>query len=196
MQMVLIIQIRYYYNEHASWVMWCLCAFFSLSCNFIVVAVCQPLGSKAFYFTYASVWHCAAAGTIYTMKLCVYCYCPFFFFFFFIFIAFVPPPWKAIAARAASALNGMCFCAPLYELNVIEIVILPIEFGRRPILLGHKWLLCFFSLFLQLEKHMRTLFGRCHSSTTRIMNFVRWFWPRQAKISFWLIKCNEFLSVF
>lgn len=52
MQMVLIIQIRYYYNEHASRVM-CVCAFFSLSCNFIIV-VCQPLGSKAFYFTYAN----------------------------------------------------------------------------------------------------------------------------------------------
>lgn len=85
--MVLIIQIRYYYNEHATWVM---CVFLSLSCNFIIV-VCQPLGSKAFYFIYVFVY------CWYNLYNEIVCLCvsivivPSSFSFFFIFIAFIPP---------------------------------------------------------------------------------------------------------
>lgn len=125
--------------------------------------MCKPLGSKAFYFICVCAWKCV---------LCI-----FFCFFFFIFIAFVPP--KKPFAWSACAFNVMC--APLYKLNVIEIVILPIEFGRRPILLGQMIVLIFFSLCAN-EQAAKQQQNKTYANS---------FWPLPFKCH----KNNEFYSL-
>lgn len=81
-------------------------------------------------------------------------------------------------------------CAPLYKLNVIEIVILPIEFGRRPILLGQ--MNCFsLCVFIQMkeeeEENIQSNICELFSQLLpRIMIFSRWFADLdKIKISFY-----------
>lgn len=135
---------------------WCVFLFLSVSAAIIiivivaVVVVCQPLGSKAFYFIYECVlciqWKCVLVCALLFFLLLL----------LFHFLHHICTTWKChLLLKQRVPLNDMCecLCAPLYKLNVIEIVILPIEIGRRPILLGHtphthnKWLyFAFFSL--------------------------------------------------
>lgn len=137
----------------------CVCLFF-LSGAIIIIVVCQPLGSKAFYFNHSHLCVSTCAGT-FVQRVCTYCYFSSSSFFTFSLHSYHQKSHHCLSSVCLKHHGCVFVCALLYKLNVIEIVILPIEFGRRPILLGHTndcFIFCF-SFFMQMEWNICELFS-------------------------------------